>query len=370
MRIAIIQPRVSYYVGGGEKVALRHAEYLSRIEGNKVDLFTVKPPVGDYSPIYSSIDGDHLNIIEKEIPVGGRHIYDIEPGSGNQDRWDDESILFNNLVHDEITEGEYDVVLSYYIIDGDFSDLIVPNVVYLGGCPRERNPEYAELLKKRNATISNSKNVRLMWNDDIVASGVQDNYILPKGADVFNELVKKDDIIVFAGRLIERKGVDDLVNAFSRLGGKSKLLILGDGPQKGELENLVNVLGLEDKVIFKGSVNNVQEYFAKSRLCVFPSKEGEGLMTVVAEAMMVGACVITTTGQGSEEIIKHKETGILISPNDTNILSNSMSDLLSKPEEIKRIGKNAKKYATDRLTWEKVVNHLNVILNNVVDRCD
>ncbi|MEA1929910.1 MAG: glycosyltransferase family 4 protein [Patescibacteria group bacterium] len=375
MKIAIIQPRITYYVGGAERVAIRHAEYLSKIDGNKVDVFTVRPPHSGYTEMYKIIDrGRGLSVIEKEVPNRYRYIYDVEPGA-DQSRWDAETILFNNLVYEDIKNGGYDVVLSYYIGDSLFKDLSTPNIVYLGGYPRGRIPMYTAFLNFCDATISNSKNVRGMWADDIKDSGVALNYVLGKGADIFKATDEIRNIqeghLVFAGRLIERKGVKLLINVLGKIKKQFpdiKLYILGDGPQRKKLVDLVAKLKLKKNVVFTGAVDNVQDYFANSAACIFPSLEGEGLMTVVAEAMMSGACVITSKDMGSEEIIDNNITGILTRAGDEEELRDAIINILSDPGKREEISRKSLAFAEKNLSWAIVANQLDNILKEVIAR--
>ncbi len=365
MKIAIIQPRASYYVGGGEKVSLRHAVHLSKIEGNSVDFFTIKPVDNKYSPIYHDLKNSKVNVFEKNVADEFIDIYNIEPGL-NQERWDRESIMFKDLILEDVLFNGYDVVISYYVGDVLIKNTKTSNVVYLGGHSRENIAWQGKVLNYCIATISNSENVQMMWKNEISNARVKFNYILPKGVDNFSssDVNKKD--IVFAGRLIKRKGVDILIRVFSELNFSGKLYILGEGPQRRELIVLAKKLGVQDRVIFMGPVSNVEEYFSRALICCFPSREGEGLMTVVAEAMMSGSCVVTTRGHGSEEIIDNNKTGILVEPNSIDALSVAMNDLLSNSSKVNEIGNNARKYAKNNFSWNKVVSKLDNILKEVI----
>ncbi len=310
-----------------------------------------------------------LTFIEKTIPHKRKDIYDVQPGT-DQIRWDKESIMFNELVHQDIMVDKYDIVLSYYIVDALFKNPYIPNVVYLGGYPRKRIPLYTAFLTSCDAVIFNSLNVKKMWSQDLADSGLISNYILAKGSDKPKRSKKKSSTqkIVFAGRLIKRKGVEQLVNVFKNVSKKipnTKLYIVGDGPEKSNLEKLVRNINLEDKVEFTGSINDTQNYFVDADLCVFPSLEGEGLMTVVAEAMMSGSCVITSNRMGNEEMVKHGKTGILVTPGSEEELEDAISECLSKPKLCSDMGRSALKFAKENLAWEGVAKQLDGILREI-----
>ncbi|MDO8609266.1 MAG: glycosyltransferase family 4 protein [bacterium] len=378
MKISILQPRVSYYIGGSEKVALKHAEVLSKIQGNIVTLYTIKPIDGKYSPFFEKLinNSPRVKIIELEVPQKYNFIYEEEPEL-NQSRWDRETILFSLLVYNKLIEQRADIVLSYYIADAVFRNLNIPNVVYFGGHPKDEIEIYNAFLSFCDATISNSKNVQNMWIKKIQKNKISLNYILPKGAEILEsskKIFNNDDInLVFAGRLIQGKGVEILIEVFEKLiknHPKAKLWILGDGPEKNTLMKQVSLYGLNGSIIFCGFIENIQDYFQSATICVFPSVHGtphrEGLMTVVVEAMAVGACVVTSEGMGSEELIENKKNGILIKSIDTNSLYKTLEDLISDPEKRRKIGHEAFIYVSENLSWQKVGEELNRILKDVI----
>lgn len=376
MKIVIIQPRVSYYIGGSEKITLKHAEILSSLH-NEIVLFTVKPLDGKYSDVYKSFIDSNKNIKIFEIDILKKYsfIYDEEPET-NQSRWDRETILFSLLTHDKVKENKPDLVLSYYLVDSVFRNLEIPNVVYLGGHPEKEIEIYNAFLTFCDATISNSKNVKKMWEEKLLKNNVPLNYIVPKGSEkpkILNSVFEKGVNIVFAGRLIPGKGIENLVESFSEVLKKypeAKLWILGDGPEKENIEKQVLKLKVNQNVNFCGFVDNVQDYFYSSTLCVFPSVFKEGLMTVVAEAMSVGACVVTSSDRGNEELIENGESGVLTPPGDNKILTETILELLDNKDEIVRLGKNAEKFVLENLSWKNVGEKLNNILSDVVSNFD
>ncbi|MHB1316535.1 MAG: glycosyltransferase family 4 protein [Minisyncoccota bacterium] len=372
MRISIVQPRVSYYIGGSEKVCMMHAELLSRLK-NQVVLYTVRPVDARYSNQYKTFvrNNPTIKIIEMTIPDTYRYIYDETPEL-NQSRWDRETILFSILIHRKLRDELPDIVLSYYLVDSVFRNLDIPNVVYLGGHPEHEIEIYNAFLSFCDATIFNSENVKRRWQEKIDRNKVSLNYVIQKGAEkpaILNRVLPKKVNIVFAGRLILGKGVENLIWSFASIKKdfpEASLWILGDGPEKENLTKLAVVVGVENSVHFKGFVENVQDYFYSSTLCVFPSIYKEGLMTVVAEAMAVGACIVASEGCGNEELIKNNVSGILIKPDDRGLLTTTIRGLLIDDEKRKEIGRQAEIYVSNNLSWASVGEKLNTMLEEVV----
>lgn len=116
---------------------------------------------------------------------------------------------------------------------------------------------------------------------------------------------EKDKFICAAGRLLEIKGFHILIQAFSQIHSQYpgiKLFILGDGPQKPFLLDLIQKLRLQNQVILKGHISNPYPYFKKAELCVVPSIL-EGFPNVLLQMMALNRRVISTLCAGGIEDI-------------------------------------------------------------------
>jgi len=173
---------------------------------------------------------------------------------------------------------------------------------------------------------------------------------------------KKENEVLFVGRLVERKGVDDLLKAFKLLLGRvptSRLTIVGDGPQRKRLIDLTLKLGVQDKVEFTGTLTG-KELYKRYQACdvfVMPSKETgrsvEGFGMVFLEAGLFKKPSIGTWSGGIPEAVLHEETGILIPQKDAIALKNAMELLLTNKELAKKLGQNAYNRVVSKFTWEK-----------------
>jgi glycosyltransferase involved in cell wall biosynthesis len=118
-------------------------------------------------------------------------------------------------------------------------------------------------------------------------------------------LNKKEPVIVTAGTMTTRKGFADLIQAMGILskGKTARLIILGDGPLRTELESLVNELKLTDVVSMPGNVKNPLKYFHHADVFVL-SSYAEGMPNVLVEAMMCGCTPVSTDcPTGPREVI-------------------------------------------------------------------
>ena len=130
-----------------------------------------------------------------------------------------------------------------------------------------------------------------------------------------NDLYKiSEPIILGVGRLNEVKGFDDLIKAHKYLlmnNVKNKLIILGEGEQRGYLERLILELNVRDSVILKGFVDNPYKYMRSASVFVLSSKY-EGFSVVIAEALSVGLPVVSTDcPSGPSEILEDGKYGLL-----------------------------------------------------------
>ena len=116
----------------------------------------------------------------------------------------------------------------------------------------------------------------------------------------------------FAGRLIEGKGADDLIRAAALLGGTRPLrvLIAGDGPERGRLEALAGALGVGERVEFLGLVHDMPRFWQRVDVAVVPSGDfTEACPMTPLEAMAAGKPVVAADNGGLGEIVLDGEIG-------------------------------------------------------------
>ncbi len=144
---------------------------------------------------------------------------------------------------------------------------------------------------------------------------------------------KLDPVFVAYGRMVPKKGFDDLIHAFSLLKKRNpriKLLLGGDGAQKDKLHRLTLELGVEQQVHFVGWIDNVREFLSQGTVFVLPSRD-EPFGIVLLEAMANGLPIVTTKTGGACEILGD-ETAYFSEIADPVSLSKAMERALSAPE--------------------------------------
>lgn len=164
-------------------------------------------------------------------------------------------------------------------------------------------------------------------------------------------------MILAMGRLSAQKGFEDLLRAFRRIKDQYPdwtLTIIGEGPQRPELEVLREKLGLSGCVFLPGLVKTPLELLNKAGLFVLSSRF-EGFPNALCEAMASGLPVIATDcPSGPREIVCDGEDGVLVPPGDVDALAGAMDSLMSNPGQRARLGKHAMEI-TQRFGLERVM---------------
>jgi glycosyltransferase involved in cell wall biosynthesis len=179
------------------------------------------------------------------------------------------------------------------------------------------------------------------------------------------KIPKKENCFVFCGRLKKSKRVHDCIKAMSLIKDKkTKLFVVGDGDNhyKDYLNQLIQKLGLKDRVFLLGklSFEERNKVMAKSRTILVTSiREGWGL--IVTEANANGTIAITYDIEGLRDANK---TGLICEKNNPETLANQMNFVLNNEEKIKEMSEKALKDAKEHSNWSKKILELNKWLNH------
>jgi glycosyltransferase involved in cell wall biosynthesis len=159
-------------------------------------------------------------------------------------------------------------------------------------------------------------------------------------------------IIGYVGQLIRRKGIDTLIRAFSELPFKNRrLCIVGEGPQRAELESLAVGLGEGERVRFLGYRADRIAFLRGFDAFVLPSVL-EGTPRCLLEAMAVGIPIVATNIPGCRAVIKGGTTGLLFECGDVAGLSQALARLFADPREREALAQAAKVYVNAQFSAE------------------
>jgi glycosyltransferase involved in cell wall biosynthesis len=145
-------------------------------------------------------------------------------------------------------------------------------------------------------------------------------------------------IVLAVGRLVYYKGFDYLLRAFARVDGR--LLIVGSGPLRKELEAEAERLGVADRVAFLGSVPDLRPYYHAADVFAFPSvARSEAFGLAQLEAMASGLPVVNTALESGVPFVSpHGLSGLTVPPRDAAVLAGAVSRLLDDPALRRRLG--------------------------------
>jgi glycosyltransferase involved in cell wall biosynthesis len=165
------------------------------------------------------------------------------------------------------------------------------------------------------------------------------------------------------GRLVPYKGLDVLIRCLADVGRDCRLDILGEGPLQGELQALIDSLGLSQKVTLHGGVpEDARDRFldAADIFCLPSITRAEMFGMVQLEAMAHGVPVITTDipGSGTPEFARKSGAGLVVAPGDVHALARGISQLFSDPSLYTRLSGAGLAYVNDRAGQAKSLARL------------
>ncbi len=158
-------------------------------------------------------------------------------------------------------------------------------------------------------------------------------------------------VVLAAGRLTDQKDFPTLLHAFDevRRHHSCRLVILGEGPERADLESLVRQLGLQDQCDLHGFVDNPYAFMRRARLFVL-SSAWEGLPGVLIQAMACGTPVLSTDcPSGPREILDDGRLGALVPVSNPKALAKAMIHALETPPDHDALRARAQDYSLDRV---------------------
>lgn len=274
-------------------------------------------------------------------------------------------------------ENRYDICLIFFgIPSGPIGYMLkkkykLPYVIRFGGGDvpgfQERFTKVYKLIapaikmiwKKADARIANSqglKDMALKFYDkksfDIIPNGVD--------TEVFYPIEKADSDefkILFVSRLIERKGLQFIIPQLQKIQDstekKVKLVVVGDGPYREQLETITREYKVADMVEFVGQKNKkeIVPFYQNADLFILPSAK-EGMPNVVLEAMACGLPIIMTPCEGSKELVQ--DNGYILL---TSEMGEKIRQLLRNKEMLQKLGHNSRRIVEEQFCWGHVVEN-------------
>lgn len=289
-------------------------------------------------------------------------------------------LMFSLWFHLLIMLPKFDIVHAHWLIPQGIiqSFFKKPYIVTgHGGDVTSLNKGIIKLLKKR--CLKKAKNVTVVSEHlkqlvvelepsvcpHIISMGVDTSkfgkqYFI---SNYFNQGSKK--VILFVGRLVEKKGVTYLIEAMKEV--DAILVIVGDGPLRNQLEEQAEELGNRVQFLGAKTHSELQVIFASADILVIPSvtaRDGdqEGLGLVILEAMASGLPVIASDSGGISQVVRNEYNGILFEEKNVVQLRNSIKRLINDQQLYRKIVLQSKEtliYYDYRYIADKYVKILN-----------
>lgn len=223
----------------------------------------------------------------------------------------------------------------------------------------------SRFLKEKTLT-----NYHIEKEIDVIPNFVDTEIFKRKTDCSFRKHIAPNDekILVHTSNFRQVKRVTDVIKIFNYVLKEvpSKLVLVGDGPDRSECERLCRELNIYDNVKFLGKQEAIVDILSISDIFLIPS-QSESFGLAALEAMACGLPVVASSVGGLPELIVHNETGYIAEIGDVERMSKYVIDLLTNERKYKRFAELSRKRAVDNFDNSKVIplyeKHYNKILN-------
>lgn len=235
-----------------------------------------------------------------------------------------------------------------------------------GPLARFRQKSWIRFLGRFDALIAYSQR----GADEYAARGFPQDKIFVAHNAVAPAPVKKPDdrpqtadhpSILFVGRLQARKRINSLLRACAEMPDAPRLIIVGDGPERENLEVLAKQVYPSTEFIGARHGGKLKPYFSKADLFVLPGTGG----LAVQEAMSHGLPVIVAKGDGTQDDLVRAENGWQIPPGDYDALVSTMKDALLDVPRLRKMGEESHRIVSQEINLEKMVEAFVKALNSI-----
>jgi N-acetyl-alpha-D-glucosaminyl L-malate synthase BshA len=183
-----------------------------------------------------------------------------------------------------------------------------------------------------------------------------------------NVASKGEKILIHTSNFRQVKRVTDAIKTFDIVQREvpSKLILVGDGPERSECERLARQLNLTDKIKFLGKQDGLVEILTASDIFLIPS-QSESFGLAALEAMACGLPVVSSSVGGLPELVGHNESGFIAEIGDIERMAKYAVDLLSNEKKYRIFSQNAREKAVRKFDINKVVPHYEEYYKKILD---
>ena len=175
-------------------------------------------------------------------------------------------------------------------------------------------------------------------------------------------------LVGIVATLCSWKAHDFLIDAMTLLPEKVELVIVGDGPRRGALEQRIAKLGLRGRVRMQGQQADVLPWLRALDIFALPSYANEGVPQALVQAMLVGLPCVTTPVGGIPELAEHERTALLVTPRDPPALAAALGRLADNEALRRELGEAARKRCVEDYSYERMLERMEAIYLGVSGR--
>lgn len=227
------------------------------------------------------------------------------------------------------------------------------------------NERFKNLIGKRIINLSAeaesvifvSKTTMVKTDKLIYPKNIKNKIVIRNGVEdrlrEYDEIETVKNNFLFVGRIVEEKGISELISAFEMVAMKYsevRLNVYGDGE---DLEKYKSLVRDDERICFHGRTDEPLRALAENEIFVLPSYR-EGLSLSLLDAAMMGKKIIASDVDGNPEVIEDGKTGLLVPAKNAKKLAEAMIWMLEHKKEADKMAKNARKKYEKEFDFDKI----------------
>jgi glycosyltransferase involved in cell wall biosynthesis len=177
-------------------------------------------------------------------------------------------------------------------------------------------------------------------------------------------------VVAWLGRMTDIKRVDDLLRVFADLRGRgvdAVLLLVGDGPNRPELERRARELGVAGAVRFTGFRADVGSIYRAADVVAL-SSANEGTPVSLIEALAAGCAVVTTDVGGASDVVDEGRAGVLVPFGDLRLYADRVEELARSPERRRELGEAGRRHVLARYSVDRLLDDVDELYRSLLAR--
>lgn len=188
-----------------------------------------------------------------------------------------------------------------------------------------------------------------------------------------SESTREDDLLVFVGRLVRRKGLEWFVQAvlprIARRRSEVRLAIIGAGPERSAIQAAAVTTGVADRIEWLGALGDDERtaWLARASVCIVPNvrvpEDIEGYGIVALEAAAAGCSLVAADLEGLRDAIVDGQGGRLIASGDADAWTQAITELLDDPARAAALGNRARAWVRADRDWETVCDSYEAVFD-------